>query len=134
MVTPQVAHKGTKWFIGAPANPIPPAQVEAIVSLLRRVGGIREAHLPQCYAEGVTPEAAQVLFLVLEPSTDVQATMHAIGQGLASGILPTGKFLDMMPLSESDAMLTPVREANMQILGQPSAPPKKSFFQRLFGQ
>ena len=107
-------------------------RASAITSLVQRVGGIREAHLPQCYNADSMPAPAQVLVVVFAPGVEPQARLQALGEGLVS-ILPTGEHLDILPMPESSGLLSTVRGTQMQIFGSPPQP-KKSFIQRLFGQ
>jgi hypothetical protein len=125
--------KGTKWMIGAPANPMPAERVRRIEKLLAGIPAVREAHLPQCFAEGFTPQPAQILFVLLEPSANVEATMQAIGRGLSNGLVPAGESLDMLPLHEGHQLLDAVRGAGMIFFKKEAVTSKPSFFRRLFG-
>jgi hypothetical protein len=131
-MTPHTASKGSTFFIGRPAKPMSSERASAITSLVQRVGGIREAHLPQCYNPDSMPAPAQVLVVVFAPGFEPQARLQALGEGLVS-ILPTGEHLDVLPLAESSGLLSNVRGAQMQIFAATPAP-KKSFLQRLFGR
>lgn len=44
---------GSEVFVGAPSTPMPLKRVQAITKVLSETEGISEAHLPQCYVEGV---------------------------------------------------------------------------------
>jgi hypothetical protein len=132
-MTPHTAPKGSTFLIGRPAAPMPSERVSAIASLVQRVGGIREAHLPQCYNAESMPAPAQVLVIVFEPHTDAQAKLQELGAGLC-GILPEGEHLDVLPIADSSALISTVRGAQMQIHHSTAEPAKKSFLQRLFGK
>ena len=127
---PHTAPKGSTFLIGCPAQPMPPERAAAIASLVGRVGGVREAHLPQCYNADSMPAPAQVLVVVFAPGINPQVRLQALDEGL-DGILPAGEHLDILPLPESSELLSTVRGTEMQIFGaRPAA--KKSFWQRLF--
>jgi hypothetical protein len=134
MILEQTVAQGTQWMLGAPAKPLPAAIVRRIVLIVASIDGIREAHLPQCYAEGFTPKPAQVLFLLLDASTDEETTMRSVGEALSKKMQPGEEFLDMLPLTDKHELLPYVRGAKMMIYQRPKNPEKPSFFRRLFGR
>lgn len=107
---------GTRVLVGAPARPMPQAQAAAIADALSRVGGVREAHLPQLYAPGAMDEPSQVLVVVLEEGRDPERLAREISCALA-GLLTEGSRLDIFPLTPASEMLTAVRGAGCRILG-----------------
>jgi hypothetical protein len=129
LLTSKPVAPGSEWLISAPAHPRPAAQVAALAALLERVGGVREAHLPQCYAAAHMAGPRQVLIVVLEPGADVAATMSAIAAGLDE-IIPAGEALDMMELPDESPLLPAIRNVDMRVMGTP--PPRPGFWKRLF--
>jgi SseB protein C-terminal domain len=112
----QKIEAGTEILIGAPAERMPQAQSAAIAGMLARVGGVREAHLPQCFVPGAMEEPGQVLVLALERGADAEALMNEIGCQLAQ-MLPEGQRLDVWPVPADSGLLRDVRAAGCQILG-----------------
>ena len=105
--------KGARILIGAPANPMPRAKSDAIAELIASIGGIAEAHLPQCFIAGME-QASQVLVIVIDAGSDQNAIVRSIGEGLAR-IFPSGESLDFLPLAPSDPLMQNVREAGCLI-------------------
>lgn len=103
---------GTKWYFGAPANPMPPERAAAIAALVARVPGIVEAHVPQCFVEGDSA-ARQVLAIVVTSKAEIPRIAGELGAGLKA-IVPAGQFLDILPFPAS-AVMPGVREARCQI-------------------
>ena len=112
----QTIEAGTQILIGAPAEPMPRAQTAAMADMLSQIGGVREAHLPQCFMPGAMSEPAQVLVLVLRRGTDVETLMHEVGCQLGQ-MLPEGQRLDVWPVPEGSPVLRDVRAAGCSILG-----------------
>lgn len=112
----QTIEAGTQILIGAPAEPMPRAQSAAIADMLSKIGGVTEAHLPQCFMPGAMSEPAQVLVLVLRRGAEVEALMHEVGCQLGQ-MLPEGQRLDVWPVPEGGAVLRDVRAAGCAILG-----------------
>ena len=117
----QTIKAGTQILIGAPADPMPRAQTAAMADMLSRLGGVREAHLPQCFMPGAMEGAAQVLVLVIERGTNVETLMHEVGCRLGQ-MLPEGQRLDVWPVVEGSSVLRDVRAAGCQILGAQARP------------
>lgn len=112
----QTIEAGTQILIGAPAVPMPRAQSAAVADMLSKVGGVTEAHLPQCFMPGAMTEPAQVLVLVLRRGTNIETLMHEVGCQLGQ-MLPEGQRLDVWPVPEGSAVLRDVRAAGCSILG-----------------
>jgi hypothetical protein len=106
---------GAKILLGAPARPMPRERSDAISNLVASIGGITEAHLPQCFLAGAMQAPAQVLVVVVDPNADQEAVLNGIGAGL-SRILGTGETLDVLPIKLSNAILENVRGAGCRIL------------------
>lgn len=67
---------GAKILLGAPARPTERARSEALARLVASVGGVVEAHLPQCLVVGLMEMPAQVLVVVLESGSDPVAVLE----------------------------------------------------------
>ncbi len=114
---------GARVFIGAPADPqLTPTARAAVAAQVAAVPGIREAHLPQCFAPGVSERPAQVLVLVLvlvlDPATTPDRVMSALGPRL-SEVIPPGVYLDVWPLAAAHELLPAVRAAGCEIFRAP---------------
>ena len=108
---------GSEVFLGAPAKPMEPEIVAAIGRLLDGVPEIIEAHLPQVFVSGVMQAPAQVLVIVtVDP--DVQRALDKVGAGLGR-ILPSGRSIDVWPVSPMDKMLPTVRGAGCRVGQRP---------------
>ncbi|MGH9945035.1 MAG: hypothetical protein ACRD9R_22015 [Pyrinomonadaceae bacterium] len=114
---------GTHIMIGAAARGMPQAQAAAIADMLSRVGGVTEAHLPQCFVPGVMDAPAQVLTLVLAPGADADAVMREVGCQLGL-MLPEDQRLDVWPIEGTNPLLEKVRIVGCRILGSPAVPAK----------
>ena len=66
-MTPLSIPRGSQVLLGRAAKPMPESQSAAISELVQSIRGIREAYLPQCFAQGIMEAPAQVLVLVLDP-------------------------------------------------------------------
>ncbi len=106
-------------MLGRPARPMPQALSDAIAQMLRGIVGIREAHLPQCFAPAAMKQPAQILVLVLDEASDRSTVLDAVGHGLAI-VLPKDTHLDVWPMSETHGLLSTVRQTKMQIVGKPA--------------
>jgi hypothetical protein len=126
---PLMMPKGTNVFLGRPAKPMPQELSSAIGKMVQAIDGIREAFLPQCYAEGAVDPPAQILVLVLDNPAD-QKTLDAVGQGLTR-ILPQGMHLDVWPLDGSHSLLSTIRGTRMHVHTDP--PPQNKSWWKIFG-
>ena len=105
---------GAQILLGAPAKPMPPSDADAIASLVARVDGVQEAHLPQCFVVGVMESPAQILVVLLDTNYDASVALNRIGDGLTD-ILSKGKHLDVWPVESGNSMLNDVRSAGCEI-------------------
>ena len=112
----QTIEAGTQILIGAPSEPMPRAQSAAIADMLSKIGGVVEAHLPQCFMPGAMSEPSEVLVLVLRRGTRPDALMREVGFHLGR-MLPEGRRLDVWPVEEGSAVLRDVRAVGCRILG-----------------
>jgi len=82
-------------------------------SLIARTPEVIEAHLPQAFVTGAMKVPAQVLVIVVR-DPDVQRAVEKIGSGLTR-ILPSGRHMDVWPMSPSDGLLPSVRGADCRV-------------------
>jgi hypothetical protein len=108
------AAEGSTFLIGRPAKPMSAERSAAIAALVEQVGGIREAHLPQCFNPSIMSKANQILVVVFDNSTDAQSHLQALSEGL-SAIFENEKPPDILSLTDPSDLLLSVREAGMQI-------------------
>src|SRR4051812_587529 len=102
--------KGARVYIGAPAEPLPESVVNEVQSLVSKVAGLAEAHLPRIYFEG--GEAAnQVLVLVPLRRSDTQPVLDAVAPQLWNA----GVKLDVWPIQTTNPLLDPVRNAHCEL-------------------
>ena len=104
---------GAQVFLGAPAEPIEPEIAAAIGGLVDGAPEIIEAHLPQVFVSGAMQAPAQVLIIVTV-DRDVQRALDKVGAGLGR-ILPSGRSMDVWPLSPMDKLLPTVRGAGCRV-------------------
>jgi hypothetical protein len=86
-----------------------PEIVAAIGRLVDGTPEIIEAHLPQVFVRDAMQAPAQVLVIVTV-DRDLPRALDKIGAGLTR-ILPSGRSLDVWPLSPMDKLLPMVRGA-----------------------
>ena len=108
---------GSEVFLGAPATPMEPEIVAAIGKLVDGAPEIVEAHLPQVFVSGAAQAPAQVLVIVTA-DRDLQRALDKVGAGLGR-ILPSGRSLDVWPLSPMDKLLPTVRGAGCRVGQRP---------------
>jgi SseB protein C-terminal domain len=108
---------GSQVFLGAPAEPMEPEIVAAISRLVDGAPEIMEAHLPQVFVSGAMQAPAQVLVIVTD-DRDVPLALDKVGAGLGR-ILPSGRSIDVWPLSPMDKLLPTVRGAGCRVGRRP---------------
>jgi hypothetical protein len=108
---------GSQVFLGAPAEPMEPEIVAAISRLVDGAPEIIEAHLPQVFVSGAMQAPAQVLVIVTL-DRDTQLALDKVGAGLGR-ILPSGRSMDVWPLSPLDKLLPTVRGAGCRVGQRP---------------
>jgi hypothetical protein len=114
--------KGSEIVFGAPATQAISAQaVAAIGKAVATIREIQEAHLPQCFAEGISEAPSQVLVLVLARSAAPGNVMHRLGPQLHK-IIPKGVYLDVLPIGPAHQFVDAVRRAGCQIYRAPNRP------------
>jgi hypothetical protein len=110
----RVIKAGTNMYFGAPAKPLPEVTVTAIRQALKRVPGILEAHLPQCFIEA-DQEARQILIPVVRNSDDIPRVGEALMRKLEATLSPGElEFIDVVPY-ELESLPDGVRKAGCQI-------------------
>lgn len=105
---------GAQLLLGAPAQPMPSEQADALAATVAAMDGVSEAHLPQCFVPGVMKQPAQVLVMVVEPPADPDRVCASIGQAL-NAVLPQVEHLDLLPLEPGSSLLDAVRRAGCRI-------------------
>ena len=108
---------GSQVFMGAPAKPMEPEILAAISSLVADTSEIIEAHLPQVFVSDAMEAPGQVLVIVTG-DRDVERVLAKVGAGLAR-ILPSGRSLDVWPLSPTDKLLPMVRGTGCRVGQRP---------------
>jgi hypothetical protein len=106
---------GTPIMLGTPARPMAEALMQSIGTMLLNVNGVREAHLPQCFAMGVMEKPAQVLVVVIEATASSEEVMDAVLLGLAER-LPEGIQLDVWPMEPAHSLLSTVQATDCRIM------------------
>ena len=106
---------GTPIMLGTPARPIEEALLQSIGTMLLNMGGVREAHVPQCFAMGVMERPAQVLVVVIESTTPSEEVMDEILLGL-SALSPDDIQLNVWPMEPEHSLLATVRATACRIM------------------
>jgi hypothetical protein len=90
-----------------------PEIVAAIGRLVDGTPEVIEAHLPQVFVRDAMQDPAQVLVIVTVDG-NVQRALDKVGAGLGR-ILPSGRSLDVWPMSPTDKLLPMVRGAGCRV-------------------
>ena len=106
-------------LFGAPAQPMEVKRSAAIAKAVALVPNIVEAHLPQCYMEGLG-EPRQVLVLGVRAKEDIPRIMEQLAPAI-NRVMPDGEFLDMIPFHTA-SIPAGVRESGCEILRAPKRP------------
>lgn len=114
-----VVEKATEMFIGAPTEPLPAQVLDRLRAALSSMPEVTEAHLPQCFAEGVFDPAGPVLFVVFKHGAAREPCLAAIGSHLTA-VLADGDRLDVVPLNSADPMLRAIRGAGCPLISSPA--------------
>ena len=94
-----------------------PEIVAAIGRLVDGAPEIIEAHLPQVFVSGAMQAPAQVLVIVTDDK-DEQRALDKVAAGLGS-ILPSGRGIDVWPLSPTDKLIPTIRGAGCRVGQRP---------------
>ena len=105
---------GTQIYLGAPAKPMEPVLSAQITKLVLGIPAIIEAHLPQCYAKGIFDPPSQILVAVIAPDVPRPPIAEEIGRSLTA-IMPTGRALEFLLLTDASKELPAVRLARCRI-------------------
>lgn len=105
---------GSEVFVGAPSVPMKLVRFNAIAKAVLQTPGISEAHLPQCYVEGVTPNPAQVLLVVFTSEVDANFVLDQLFAELEK-VIPESELIDVWPASLEMPLLETVRNAGCKI-------------------
>jgi hypothetical protein len=106
---------GTKVYLGRPAKPAGPELVDLLKDLVAGFAEIREAHLPQCWVEGVMPQPAQILVVVLSDQSHNSDDFAPKVERKISALLPKGFHLDLWIIHQHEQLLRAVRDARCLI-------------------
>jgi len=106
---------GTPIMLGTPAAPMAEDLLQSIGTMLLSIDGVREAHIPQCYAVGVMEQPAQVLVVVIESTTPSEEVMDEILLGL-SALSPDDIQLNVWPMEPEHSLLATVRATACRIM------------------
>lgn len=113
---------GTTLLIGPPTGAqLGPDARAALARILGETTGVLEAHVPQIVAAGSGSPPRQVLFLVLDDDTRVDRALQSL-EPRVRGVVPSGFFLDVLPLSPRHELLPAVRNAGSRIYAAPARP------------
>ncbi len=106
---------GTPIMLGTPARPLAEALQEAIGTMLLSMGGVLEAHVPQCFAIGVMAQPVQVLVVVIDTGASSEEVVDEILLGLTE-LLPEDLQLDVWPLEREHSLLASIQATNCRIM------------------
>lgn len=106
---------GTPIMLGTPAVPMAEDLLQSIGTMLLSMGGVREAHLPQCFAVGVMDQPVQVLVVVLEASASSEEVVDEILLGLTE-LLPEDVQLDVWSMDTQHSLLASVQATNCRLM------------------
>jgi hypothetical protein len=106
---------GTPIMLGTPARPMEEDLLQSLGTMLLGVGGVREAHVPQCFAIGVMDQPAQVLVVVIESDASAENVMDEVLLGLTA-ILPDDIHLDVWSMDPEHTLLASVQATNCRLM------------------
>lgn len=106
---------GTPIMLGTPARPIEEALLQSIGTMLLNMGGVREAHVPQCFAMGVMERPAQVLVVVIESNASSEDVVDEVLLGLAA-VLPDDIQLDVWSMDPQHSLLATVQATKSRLM------------------
>ncbi len=102
-------------MLGTPARPMAEDLLQSIGTMLLNVAGVREAHLPQCFAMDVMERPAQVLVVVIEPDVSSEDVMDEVLLGLTA-VLPDEIQLDVWSMDSRHSLLASVQATNCRLM------------------
>jgi hypothetical protein len=106
---------GTPIMLGTPAKPMADALMQSIGTMLLNVNGVREAHLPQCYAMGVMERPTQVLVVVIDAGASSETVIDEVLLGLTA-VLPEETPLDVWSMDPEHSLLASVQTTNCRLM------------------
>ena len=101
-------------LIGAPRTPPRKKRIKQLFDMLSDLDAVREAHLPEVMKLGAAAPAALVLFLVVDPESEIPAVMETVTRRL-KGFLGRSERLDVRPISTRHELLPTIKEADCVI-------------------
>jgi len=102
-------------MLGTPARPMAEDLLQSVGTMLLGIGGVREAHLPQCFAVDVMERPAQVLVVVIESDASSEAVTDEVLLGLAA-VLPDDIQLDVWSMNPEHSLLTSVQATKCRLM------------------
>lgn len=106
---------GTPIMLGTPAVPMAEDLLQSIGTMLLSVGGVREAHLPQCFAMDVMERPAQVLVVVIEPDASSETVIDEVLLGLTA-VLPDDIQLDVWSMEPEHSLLATIQATKSRLM------------------
>ncbi len=106
---------GTPIMLGTPARQLEEALLQSIGTMLLNVGGVREAHLPECFAMDIMEHPAQVLVVVIESDASTENVMDEVLLGLTT-ILPEDIQLDVWSMDPEHSLLASIQATKCRIM------------------
>ena len=101
-------------LIGAPRTPPRKKRIKQLFDMLSDLDAVREAHLPEVMKIGSAAPAALVLFLVVDPESEIPAVMETVTRRL-KGFLARSERLDVRPISTRHELLPTIKEVDCVI-------------------
>ena len=111
-------------LVGAPSSPLPDSVVAKVTSVVSRVEGIAEAHMPQWFSPKDMKAAQQVLVIVSARGLDPVSLVKPVLENLAEA-LPEGPELLVIPMSGRDGLLNTVRGTKCRVFTSDTLEPDK---------
>lgn len=102
-------------MLGTPSRPLEEALLQSIGTMLLSVGGVREAHLPQCFAVDIMERPAQVLVVVIESDASPENVMDEVLLGLTA-VLPDDIHLDVWSMDPQHSLLASVQATKCRLM------------------
>src|SRR5881296_2986855 len=105
--------EGTTVYFDRPTKPSPESLRNDLVTLLRSIDEVKEAHLVLWYVHGRMEISQPVLVIVVDP--DNRKKVFDLLENELAKVLPGQTVLDVFPVSEHDAILGYIRRCGCEI-------------------
>jgi len=99
----------TKTIISPPVKPVKKKLLKTLSKVLSDIEPVREAHLPLVLEIGSNLPPALVLFVVVDPPSEIPVVMDTINTHFKFP-LPEGKLLDIRPITKDFKLLPTIRD------------------------